>query len=90
MHDTVEELISEKEINAYQNGKYKDDIRVCCYELLSLNFGIRNIKAVISLVLKNIVYTSVDHLPGHTTLCDMMVESLTIAQAQLTDQLTKE
>jgi len=88
--DTVEELVTEKEIIAYQGGRYTDDIRVCCYELLSLNVGIRNIKAVITSVLKNIAHKSVDRLPHHTALCDMMIESLTIAQVQLADQLTKE
>ena len=88
--DTIEELVTEKEINAYQGGRYMDDIRVCCYELLSLNVGIRNIKAVITSVLKNIAHKSVDRLPHHTALCDMMIESLTIAQVQLADQLTKE
>ncbi|XP_065887842.1 uncharacterized protein [Dysidea avara] len=90
LRDTVEELVSEEDINAYQDGKYTDDVRVCCYELLSLNVGIQNIRAVITSVLKNIAHKSIDRLPRNTALCDMMVESLTIAQAQLADQLTKE
>jgi len=45
LFDTVEELLTEKVINAYQGGKYTDDI---CYELLSLNVGIQNNKTVIT------------------------------------------
>jgi len=33
--DTVEELVTEKEI---KGGKYTDNVRVCCYELPSLNW----------------------------------------------------
>jgi len=68
--DTVEELVTEKEINAYHGGKYIDNVRVCCYGLLSLNVGIRNIKAVITSVPKNIAHKSVDHFPHHTALCN--------------------
>ena len=55
LRDTVEELVSDKDISAYQNGKYTDDVRACCYELLSLNVGIRNISAVITSVLKTLL-----------------------------------
>ena len=41
-------------------------------------------------MLKNITHKSVDRLPHHTALCNMMIESLTIAQVQLADQMTKE
>ena len=47
-------------ITTYDRGKYSDDIRSCCYELLSLNVGIRNIKPVIKTVLKNIAHKGVD------------------------------
>ena len=47
-------------------------------------------QGVISSVLKNIAHKFIDCLPRNTALCSMMVESLTIAQAQLADQLTKE
>ena len=90
LQDTVEELISAEDIVTYQKGKYTDDVRACCYELLSLNVGVQNVKAVITTVLKNIVHKSAERLPSCTTLCDMMIESLTVAQAQLGEELTRE
>ena len=90
LQETVEELLSTEDIITYHQGKYTDDVRACCYELLSLNVGVRNVKAVISTVLKNITHKSVERLPCQTTLCDMMVESLTVAQAQLGEELTRE
>ena len=77
-------------VTTYDGGKYSDDIRSCCYELLSLNVGIRNIKPVIKTVLKNIAHKGVDRLPSHTTLCNMMIECLTLAQAQLGEELAND
>ena len=90
IQDIVEELISTEDTVTYQQGKYTDDVRACCYELLSLNVGVQNVKAVITTILKNIAHKSIEHLPCRTTLCDMMVESLTVAQAQLGEELTRE
>ena len=90
LQDIVEELISTEDIVTYQQGKYTDDVRACCYKLLSLNVGVQNIKAVITTILKNIAHKSVERLPCRTTLCDIMVESLTVAQAQLGEELTRE
>lgn len=90
LRETVEELLEENdEIIAYENGKYKDNIRSCCYELLSLNVGVKNIEKVILSVLRNTAERSVDRLPCKTTLCEMMIESLTVAQAQLGEKLTE-
>ena len=71
LQDTVEELISSEAIVTYQKGKYTDDVRACCYELLSLNVGVQNVKAVITTVLEKMVHKSAERLPCHTTLCDM-------------------
>lgn len=91
LQDVVDDIMDEaKGIVCFQKGKFTDDVRVCCYELLSLNVGIRNVKTVINTVLSNIAHKEVDRLPGKTVLCDMMIESLTIAQAQISDELSKQ
>ena len=91
LRETVNELMAanEAEILTFEKGKYRDNIRSCCYELLSLNVGVRNIEKVIRSVLHNISGRSVSRLPSKTTLCEMMIESLTIAQAQLGEKLTE-
>ncbi len=88
LQDTVDELMSSTEdIVSFEKGKYTDSIRACCYELLSLNVGVRNVKPVIKSVLQNIAQKSVGKLPSKSSLCDMMLECLTLAQAQLGEQL---
>ena len=44
-----------------------------------------NIAPVIQCVLKNIAHKSVAHLPSHGLICQMILESLAIVQAQLGD-----
>ena len=78
------------ELITFDKGKYTDDVRACCYELLSLNVGVRNVKAVIESVLKNIAHKQVDCLPQKTALCNMMIECLSIAQAQLGKELSHD
>ena len=92
LQEIVQELmtINKENIVAFEGGKYVDNIRACCFELLSLNVGVQNVKLVINTVLKNIAQKTVDRLPSKTTLCNMMLECLTLAQAQLGEELTKE
>ena len=45
--------------------------RACCYELLSLNVGVKNVKPVINAVLKGIAHKQVDRLPGRSVLRDI-------------------
>ena len=88
LRETVNELMAanEAEILTFEKGKYRDNIQSCCYELLSLNVGVRNIEKVIRSVLRNIADRSVS---SKTTLCEMMIESLTVAQAQLGETLSE-
>lgn len=87
MHDKIQSIIaSEPEIITFENGKYKEDIRACVYELLSLNVGVKNVRPIIRCVLKNIAHKSVQRLPSYGLTC---LESLAIAQAQLGDELYK-
>ena len=92
LHDMVQDIMSEAhtELITFDKGKYTDDVRACCYELLSLNVGVRNVKAVIESVLKNIAHKQVDRLPQKTALCNMMIECLSIAQAQLGEELSHD
>ena len=57
------------------------------YELLSLNVGIYNVAPIIRCVMKSIAHKSVSRLPSHGLTCQMILESLTVAQAQLGEKL---
>ena len=86
LQEKINELMStDDEIQTIAKGKFNDDVRACCYELLSLNVGIRNVAPVIRSVM---AHQSVDHLPSNIVLCKMMLECLTLAEAQLGEKLS--
>ena len=89
MSETIASILQSETIATFEGGKYKDDVRVCIYELLSLNVGVSNVAPIIRCVLKNIAHKSVSRLPSHGLTCQMILESLTIVQAQLGDQLSQ-
>lgn len=76
-----------EEVVTFEGGKYTDDVRTCIYELLSLNVGVKNVAPIIRCVFKNIAHKSIDRLPSYGLTCNMTVEALTIAQAQLGKKL---
>ena len=83
LRDKMDEILKSDEIVTFEHGKYTDNVRACIYELLSLNVGVRNVAPIIRCVLGNIVHKDVERLPSHSLTCQMIVESLAIAQAQL-------
>lgn len=89
MSKTLESILNSDEITTFEGGKYTDDVRACVYELLSLNVGVNNIAPIIRCVLKNIAHKSVSRLPSHGLTCQMILESLTVAQAQLGEMLSQ-
>ena len=84
--DELKELLT-SEIKTFEGGKYTDDIRACIYELLSLNVGVRNVASIIQCVLTNLAHKPVGRLPSYGLTCQMLIESLTVAQAQLGEEL---
>ena len=88
LRDEMDEILKSDEIVTFEHGKYTDNVRACIYELLSLNVGVRNVAPIIRCVLGNIVHKDVERLPSHSLTCQMIVESLAIAQAQLGEKLS--
>ena len=84
----LKETVDDLHVTTFQNGRYTDNIRACCYELLSLNVGIKKVAPIIMTVLKNLTDLSIDKLPSKSLLCNMMVECLTLAHAQLGEELS--
>lgn len=79
LREKVQGILSDAsdKICTFEGGRYTDDVRTCCYELLSLNVGVSNVKRVIKSVLRNIAHKEADRLPEKTALCDMLIECLT-------------
>ena len=87
LNETIESILSCEEITTFKGGKYTKDVRACVYELLSLNVGVRNVVPIIQCVMKSMAHKSVSRLPSHGLTCQMILESLTVAQAQLGEKL---
>ena len=89
MSGTLKFILSSEEITTFESGRYTDDMRACVHELLPLNVSVHNIAPVIRCVLKNIAHKSISRLPSHGLTCQMILESLTIVQAQLGEKLSQ-
>ena len=92
LKDQVQEILAESSLDivTYEGGRYTDDVRVCCYELLSRNVSVNSVRKVIESVLRNIVHKKAERLPQKTTVCEMLAECLSVAQAQVAEQLSKD
>ena len=85
-----EELIeaqTTETVSTFDSGRFKDSVRQCCIELLSLNVGICNVEPIIRTVMCNIGGIEVDRLPKYSTLVNMLSEMKVIAYAQLSEEL---
>ena len=89
MAETLESVLKDTEINTFEGGRYTDNVRACIYELLSLNVGVRNVAPIIRCVLRCLMHKSARRLPSYGITCQMLLESLTVAQAQLGDELSQ-
>ena len=69
MTETIESIMQEIEVQAFEGGKYTNDVRACIYKLLSLNVGVRNVAPIIRCVLKCLVHKSVCRLPSYGLSC---------------------
>ena len=58
----MDDILSQQ-IGTFEGGKYTSDVRACCYELLSLNVSVSNVKAVTESVLTNIAHKKFERLP---------------------------
>ena len=91
LQQIVDEMMEPNhKIVTFCDGKYTDDVRACCYELLSLNVGINTVVPIITAVLQSFTDKMLDRIPSKTLLCNMMIEYLTLAQAELGEELTSD
>ena len=74
-------------IETYQKGKYTNEIRLVCYELLNKGVSTKNIPEVIKFVLKRLASLEVDRLPKPTLLKYMSTEAGFISKSVAAKQL---
>ena len=90
--DELRSIIDDTEIDDiincydYKSRQYTTETRECVYNLLSLNVPARNVSATIQCVLK-LAKKRATRLPQKSTILDMNIERLTLAQHQLSEEL---
>ena len=77
----------ERSISTFHSGKFDDSVRQCCFRLLSLNVGARNVEPIIRCVLANFIGIDIDRLPKYSTIIGMLSEMKAIAYQQLSEEL---
>jgi len=70
--------------------KYLDNVRQCCLEVISLNFGVKNVEPAIRCVLKHIASFEIKELPQKSTVIRMFAEMKPLSFLQLSEDLLKE
>ena len=68
LFERLQELESQVFETKEHQKKHLDSVRACCFELLCLNVGIKNVEPVIRSVLKHIASFEVKQLPHFSTL----------------------
>ena len=69
-------------VETYKDGKYTDEVRQCCFALLSLGIGQKRIDAVIRSVMK-LAGKEVQRLPAPSTINNMIREAGIISKLHL-------
>ena len=69
LRETIDEIMAtSSELVTFHGGKYTDSILACCYELLSLNVGVKQVVPVIKSVLGNLTEKKLGRMPSKALL----------------------
>ena len=66
--EEVKDFLNQKETKTFCNGKHTDEVRIICYELLSMNVSVHNCGNIIRSVLKRLGNLNVGRLPKKVQL----------------------
>ena len=80
LRSDLDEIMGDKEITTFEDGRYSDDIRVVCYELISRGDGSRHVSDIIRLVLKRVGGFDCGRLPKPTLIHLMAFEQPLLAK----------
>ncbi|CAC5406236.1 unnamed protein product [Mytilus coruscus] len=87
MKEKLEELMKNKEITTFENGKYNDTVREVYAVLLAANVGVKNVEHIVKTVLNKLGGVKIDRLPEKTFAEIMLVEAKALAQIQSVDAM---
>ena len=87
LNERIDELLGEREIQLFKNGRYVNEIRMVYYDLLSMNVSIDNCKHVVKTVLETLTNRQIDRLPQKSVAATMMVEARLLPQMQASEAM---
>ncbi|VDI62003.1 Hypothetical predicted protein [Mytilus galloprovincialis] len=87
MKERLEELMKNKEITTFENGKYNDTVREVYAVLLAANVGVQNVEHIVKTVLNKLGGVKIDRLRKKTFAEIMLVEAKALAQIQSVDAM---
>ena len=80
----LDDIMNNREVLSFENGKYTSDIRLTCYELLARGVSSRNVGDIIRIVLRDVGKMSVTRLPKPT-----LIRYLAVEQAMLNKEAAR-
>lgn len=80
LRSDLDEIMWDQQITTFEDGRYSEDIRVVCYELISRGVGSRHVSNIIRLVLKRIGGFDCRRLPKPTLIRLMAFEQALLAK----------
>ncbi|KAJ8027738.1 hypothetical protein HOLleu_29778 [Holothuria leucospilota] len=89
LQEQIEAVMANSEISSFESGKYTDEVRLVCYELLSCGVGSANVGHVIRTVLKTLAGINIGRLPKSTLVKYMATQSGLLAKAAAVSAIEK-
>ena len=80
LRSDLNEIMGDQDVSTFDEGRYTEDIRVVCYELISRGVGSRHVSNIIRLVLKRIGGINCGKLPKPTLIRLMAFEQALLAK----------
>ena len=79
---TLDDVMNEKEVGGFENGKYTNDIRLVCFELhvIARGVGSKHVSEIIRIVLRDVGKIQVGRLPKPTLIRYLAVEQAMLSK----------
>ena len=83
IREELANFLEDKEVETFQDGRYKDEVREVYYKLLSKGVSATNVESIIQTVLKKFANKKIGRLPKKSVACNMMAECDQLAKMQV-------
>ncbi|CAH1238084.1 Hypp5516 [Branchiostoma lanceolatum] len=89
LHDTMKKFLDSDEVETFEDGKFKDEVRQVYMILLSMDTGLNNIEFIIRTILDKLGGLKCGKLPKYATAQAMFAEARRLSQVHVADVVSK-